>query len=224
MEYKYSTVIDPATYETHGLCEGIPLRCHESPELEEIETLRCQEDWRRWVGPLGFYKGGLGPRWNFMAITVPECLPERLGVLGYANELAFLHDGKQRRPTKPVLSSTNTQSYAQTSPMLPKLYVRRKLRIEHEADIAQGDLHNNDLMTSFEQAAKTGNIEDSASGKRAIQAKIAMDMMALNKEHAITTLKAWAKFAELGSGRQHQTHFKTEAEYIEYRMIDIGTM
>lgn len=94
MEFNYSTVIDPTTYETHGLCDGIDLRCHESPELEEIETLRCQEDWREWVGPLGFYKGGLGPRWNFMAITVPECLPGRLGVLGYANELAFLHDGQ----------------------------------------------------------------------------------------------------------------------------------
>jgi hypothetical protein len=94
MDYKYSIVVDPATYETEGLCEGIPLRCHLNPELEEIETLRCQGDWREYVGPLGFYKDCLGPRWNFMAITVPECLPERLGVLGYANELAFLHDGK----------------------------------------------------------------------------------------------------------------------------------
>jgi hypothetical protein len=79
-------------------------------------------------------------------------------------------------------------------------------------------------MVSFEQAAKTGKIENAASGKRAIQAKIALQMMALNKQQAITTMKAWAKFAELGSGRQHQSHFKTEAEYIAYRMIDIGTM
>ncbi|KAK3177241.1 hypothetical protein OEA41_008570 [Lepraria neglecta] len=187
MEYKFSTVVDPATYETEGLCEGIPLRCHHNPEFEEIETLRCQEDWREYVGPLGFYKGGLGPRWNFMAITVPECLPERLGVLGYANELAFLHDDV--------------------------------------TDVASlGELHNNDLMIAFEQGAKTGKIENAASGKRAIQSKIALEMLALNKEQAITTMKAWAKFAELGSGRQHQTHFKTEAEYIAYRMVDIGTM
>jgi hypothetical protein len=92
MAYRHSSVVDPSTYDTHGLCDGIPLRCHKQPELEEMETLRCQEDWRKWVGPLGVYKGGLGPRWNFMAVTVPECLPERLGVLGYANELAFLHD------------------------------------------------------------------------------------------------------------------------------------
>ncbi|CAI7646058.1 unnamed protein product [Penicillium glandicola] len=187
MEFKYSTVIDPTTYETHSLCDGIDLRCHESPELEEIETLRCQENWREWVGPLGFYKGGLGPRWNFMAITVPECLPERLGVLGYANELAFLHD-----------DITDVADY--------------------------GDIHNDDLKAAFEEAASTGRIEGSTSGKRAIQAHIANEMIKIHKEHAIATLEAWAKFAELGSGRQHTTNFKTEKEYIEYRMLDIGTM
>ncbi|KAH6844759.1 putative geranylgeranyl diphosphate synthase [Chaetomium sp. MPI-CAGE-AT-0009] len=187
MQYQYSSVVDESTYETHGLCDGIPLRCHHNPELEEAETLRCQEDWRRWVGPLGFYKGGLGPRWNFMAITVPECLPERLGVLGYANELAFLHDG-----------SDSWQ--------------------------LQGDAHNDDLKVAFEQGALTGNIEKAASGKRAIQAHIAREMLKIHKEQASVTMKAWAKFAELGSGRHHDTHFKTEAEYIKYRMIDIGTM
>ena len=79
-------------------------------------------------------------------------------------------------------------------------------------------------MVAFTQGAETGKIEKATSGKRAIQAKIALQMLALNKQQAITTMKAWAKFAELGSGRQHQTHFKTEAEYITYRMVDIGTM
>ncbi|KAK7911045.1 fusicoccadiene synthase [Apiospora marii] len=186
MEYKYSSVVDPSTYETHGLCDGIPLRCHHQPELEEIETLRCQEDWRRWVGNLGFYKGGLGPKWNFMAITVPECVPNRLGVLGYANELAFLHD---------VHEKSN-----------------------------DGDAHNDDLKATFEQLAQTGDIRKATSGKRAIQAHIAREMLKLHKEQATVTMRAWAKFAELGSGRHHDTHFKTEAEYIKYRMIDIGTM
>jgi len=187
MKYEYSYIVDPSTYETHGLCDGIPLRCHYQPELEEIETLRCQEDWRKWVGPLGFYKGGLGPRWNFMAITVPECLPNRLGVIGYANELAFLHDDC--------------------------------------TDVAElEDAHNNDLREAFEQGAATGEIKKAKTGKRAIQAHIAREMLAIHKEQAMTTMKAWAKFAELGSGREHTTRFTTEEEYIRYRMIDIGTM
>ena len=43
-------------------------------------------------------------------------------------------------------------------------------------------MHNNDLMVAFEQAAKIGKIENAASGKRAIQFKVALEMMALSKE------------------------------------------
>jgi hypothetical protein len=93
MEYKFSTVVDPKDYVTEGLCEGIPLRVHRNPGLEDIGTLRAQEDWRKYVGPVKDYRDGLGPRWSFMAISVPECLPERLEIISYANEFAFLHDG-----------------------------------------------------------------------------------------------------------------------------------
>ena len=102
MEFRSSTVVDPMTYETDGLCESIPLRWHNTPEIEEIWTLRCQEDWRKYVGPLGFYKGGLGPRWSFIATTIPECIPERLGIVSYANELGFLHDGRHDNKTSRV--------------------------------------------------------------------------------------------------------------------------
>lgn len=93
MEFQYSTEVDPSTYDTEGLCEGIPLRVHKYPDLEDIGTLRAQEDWRRSVGPVENYKGGLGPKYSFMSVAVPECLPERLEIISYANEFAFLHDG-----------------------------------------------------------------------------------------------------------------------------------
>ena len=80
------------------------------------------------------------------------------------------------------------------------------------------------MITAFEEGANTGNIENSASGKRAIQNRVSLEMLKLHKEQAITTMKAWAKFAEMGSGRQHQTHFKSEADYIAYRLVDVGTM
>ena len=94
MQFKYSTVENPSTYDTEGLCEGIPLRRHVAADLEEIGTFRAQEDWRRYVGPMDDYKGGLGPRFSFMTVSVPECLPDRLDIISYANELAFLHDGE----------------------------------------------------------------------------------------------------------------------------------
>lgn len=94
MEYEYSTIVDPSAYETEGLCDGIPLRVHKYPDLEDMGSLRAQEDWTEHVGPVDNYRGGLGPKYSFMAVSVPECLPERLEIISYANEFAFLHDGE----------------------------------------------------------------------------------------------------------------------------------
>ena len=77
-------------------------------------------------------------------------------------------------------------------------------------------------MAALEQAAETGRIENAASGKRALQSKIADEMLAMDKKKAVIAMKAWAEFAELGSGRQHRTHFSTEVEYIAYRLNDLG--
>lgn len=92
-EPQYSRLVDPSEYETQGLCEGIPLRMHNFPRNEDVGTIRCQRDWNRFVEPLDFYKGGLDKKWNFMSCSIPECLPERMEIISYANEFAFLYDG-----------------------------------------------------------------------------------------------------------------------------------
>ena len=93
MHFRYSEIIDPSTYDAQGLCDGIPLRMHKDPDKETIGAIRAQRDWARLVGPVGLYKGGLGAPYSFMRVTVPECLPERLEIISYANEFAFLYDG-----------------------------------------------------------------------------------------------------------------------------------
>ena len=93
MQYQYSNLLEPSQYETDGLCDGLPVRKHVAEDLEEVGTFQAQEDWRRLVAPLSHYKGGLGPRHSFMAVSLPECLPERFEIVSYANEFAFLHDG-----------------------------------------------------------------------------------------------------------------------------------
>lgn len=47
-------------------------------------------------------------------------------------------------------------------------------------------------------------------------------MLALDRERALTTMKAWAKFMEIASGRRHHTRFATLDEYIPYRIMDVG--
>ena len=92
MEYRYSTVVDPSTYDTEGLCDNIPLRIHRSQEPEDLGAIRAQEDWREHVAPLGFKKASLGPKFNFLSVAFPETFPERMEVLAYFNEFIFLHD------------------------------------------------------------------------------------------------------------------------------------
>jgi hypothetical protein len=92
MEYQYSTIVDPATYETEGLCEGIPLRIHQSQEAEDLGAIRAQEDWREHVADLGFTRASLGPQYNFLSVAFPEMLPDRMEVLAYFDEFIFLHD------------------------------------------------------------------------------------------------------------------------------------
>jgi hypothetical protein len=93
MDYRFSTLLSPSDYSTDGLCDGIPVRKHIAADLEEIGAFRAQEDWSKFVKPLEGYRGGIGPAHSFMAVSLPECLPERFEIVSYANEFAFLHDG-----------------------------------------------------------------------------------------------------------------------------------
>ena len=94
MEYHHSQIINRRTYNDWDLCNGLPLRMHRDTFAEIKGSLRAQKDWSEHVRPVNGYEGGLGPRFSFMQVTVPECLPERLEVIAYANEFAFLYDGK----------------------------------------------------------------------------------------------------------------------------------
>lgn len=93
MDFQYSELVDPKTYETEGLCRGISLRRHRDPLSEIKGATRAQQDWNKLVSPVVNYQGGLGPDYSFIRVTVPECLPERLEIISYANEFAFLYDG-----------------------------------------------------------------------------------------------------------------------------------
>jgi hypothetical protein len=93
MQYHYSHIVPPTTYTTHGLCSSIPLRRHCNAATDEQGALRLRKDWHTHVGPLlPSAHGGLGPNYSFTAVTIPECLPDRLEIVAYAMEFAFLHD------------------------------------------------------------------------------------------------------------------------------------
>ena len=220
MKYSHSTIIDPATYETQGLCDGIDLRKHEAGDLEEIGTLRAQEDWRRLVGPLARpYKGGLAPNFSFMTVSVPECLPERLEIISYANEFAFLHDGMCWIPLYLSFPFSSQSRWAISD---------KDCFIIDVIEVATKDIRdasNDEMLEAFEEGAQTGKIEGKgASGKRKIAAQILSEMVAIDPARAIVAVKSWATFVQHASGRQHHVHFNTLEDYIPYRCLDVGYM
>lgn len=93
MHAQYSETVDNGSYRDDGLSNGIPLQVHRQQHLEVQGTMRAQEDWNTFVSPITGYRGGLGDRFHFMSVTIPNCLPERLEIISYANEFAFLYDG-----------------------------------------------------------------------------------------------------------------------------------
>ncbi|KAJ4294097.1 hypothetical protein N0V90_007787 [Kalmusia sp. IMI 367209] len=92
MEFRHSDVLAPGEYRDDGLANGIPLRIHRDPFQEIAGSLRAQNDWNSSVSPVRDYQGGLGHPFSFIRVTIPECIPERLEIISYANEYAFLYD------------------------------------------------------------------------------------------------------------------------------------
>ncbi|CAJ2500455.1 Uu.00g033080.m01.CDS01, partial [Anthostomella pinea] len=109
MDFRFSTFADPSTYDNEGLC-NTPMRLHQSGELEERGIIQAQRDWREHVGPLDFYRCTMG-RWNYMTCTLPECLPDRLEIISYANEISFIYDDLVDTAGKQEKLSTGTIAY-----------------------------------------------------------------------------------------------------------------
>ncbi|KAF5684800.1 polyprenyl synthetase [Fusarium circinatum] len=92
MDFIYRYSFEPTDCDTDGLCDGVPIRKHKGLDLDEVAIYKAQYDWEEHVGPKLPFRGGMGSVHNFICLTLPECLPERLEIVSYANEFAFLHD------------------------------------------------------------------------------------------------------------------------------------
>lgn len=85
------------------------------------------------------------------------------------------------------------------------------------------------MMNAFLEAAHDGGIdlakqESSNMGKKKMQSQLFLEMMAIDPVCAKNTLKAWARFLEVGSSRRHNTRFCKMDDYIPYRIMDVGEM
>jgi hypothetical protein len=96
--YIHSRPIDPAytAVASNGLCfTTLPVRISKYTEIVDEAAQRCLRDWGEHIGD-GRDKtsrAGVNDHGNFNAFMCAESLPERLGIVTYVNELAFLDDG-----------------------------------------------------------------------------------------------------------------------------------
>ncbi|KAK3934317.1 hypothetical protein QBC46DRAFT_462691 [Diplogelasinospora grovesii] len=188
MDFRYSEEIHPSLYETHGLSGGVPLRMHKDPFKEIHGALRAQRDWTKHVHPVHGYKGGLGKRFSFIRVTVPECLPDRLEIISYANEYAFLYDDE--------MENLDLKNYSDASP---------------------------GIIETFGDSVLDRKVDSSARPEKRLQAKILSEMMSIDPERAVTSMKAWAAFVQLAA-RTRTFPFETLDDYIPARVIDAGEL
>ncbi|KAF5376343.1 hypothetical protein D9757_008668 [Collybiopsis confluens] len=196
MEYRYSTIVDPSTYETDGLCNGYDLRKHKYGFLEDRGAIRAYRDWTRLVGPITKYRGDLGPVHNFLEACVPECLPDRLEIISYATEFAFLYDDAME-----LVDPKDKEGVIENDKMVSAFL--------EGAQTGKIDIQDAETMQAT---------------KRRIQSQILLEMIALDRECAIAMMKAWAESLDAGSNRKHQQEFSTLEEYLDYRTLDAGEM
>ena len=87
-----SRPLDLAQYETQGFCDGYPARRHNYEKEADIGLREARADWVRYIGPVDI-AGGCNPfSGHFASLVLPTCKPERLRLISYVFEYAFLHD------------------------------------------------------------------------------------------------------------------------------------
>ncbi|KAF2202999.1 geranylgeranyl pyrophosphate synthase [Delitschia confertaspora ATCC 74209] len=87
-----SHLVDLSQYDTHGLCANYTLRRHKFEKEANAGCHEARSDWIKYIGPIkGF--GNCNPiNGNFTAVVLPLCKPERIRLLAYVLEYAFLYD------------------------------------------------------------------------------------------------------------------------------------
>uniref|UniRef100_A0A1Y1MMD3 Terpene synthase metal-binding domain-containing protein n=1 Tax=Photinus pyralis TaxID=7054 RepID=A0A1Y1MMD3_PHOPY len=80
-----------------------------------------------------------------------------------------------------------------------------------------------DILETFERNILDRRVDARTRPEKRLQAQILSEMMGIDPERAIVTMKAWATFVQLAS-RARSAPIKTLAEYIPARVIDAGEL
>ncbi|KAK5084535.1 hypothetical protein LTR05_005613 [Lithohypha guttulata] len=105
-----SYAVDIQHHDTEGLAHGFQLRRHNNESEADEGSREARTDWVDNVGPIDV-AGCCNPySGHFAALTLPTCLPERLRIISYIFEYAFLHDGVMESATKAIEQQQQQQA------------------------------------------------------------------------------------------------------------------
>jgi len=93
-------------------------------------------------------------------------------------------------------------------------------------------MHNNiekgigdeDVWKVFGEEVLTQTTKNNSRGEKKLQAQILAEMISIDHERALTTMKAWADFVQQSAARPRSKPFASLEEYLPYRIIDAGEM
>ena len=83
---------------------------------------------------------------------------------------------------------------------------------------------NRQMLEAFSNGSRDTDLEVESSGEKQIQSQILLEMMAIDPERAITSMKSWAKFIQLAASRPRSMPFANLEEYLPYRITDAGEL
>ncbi|KAJ5624352.1 isoprenoid synthase domain-containing protein [Penicillium lagena] len=86
-----------------GFCHHYALRRHKHEQNANEGSFRCRDDWRKYIGPIERW-GSCNPYdGHFATVVLPLCKPERLALVSYIFEYAFLYDNVVESVSKVLL-------------------------------------------------------------------------------------------------------------------------
>lgn len=79
------------------------------------------------------------------------------------------------------------------------------------------------MLDAFGDRALDRSVNPKSGPEKRLQAQMLSEMMAVDQQRAITSMKAWARFVQLAS-RTRSSPFETLEKYVPSRVIDAGEL
>jgi hypothetical protein len=81
-----SNVVHISSEERFGFAVGYQLRRHRDEAKAHEAFNSCRRDWQRYIGPIEQFGNANPYHGNFLSLTLPYTLPDRVPVIGYLLE------------------------------------------------------------------------------------------------------------------------------------------